>query len=344
MFRYGTILLARRTFSAATSTRLAKKPAATSSLSPLLAALAATTTFALSQDSTVSAYATGAVKESAVRAAIADLIEKDAELRDDGTALTGTFVRLAWHCAGTFAKGDCSGGSDGGRMRFDPEASWGANAGLDIARRALEEVKEKFPAITYADLYTLAGVVAVEEAGGPKIPFRLGREDAASGETSPPDGRLPDADKGTKEKTISHIRDVFYRMGFNDMEIVALLGAHALGRCHPNASGYWGPWTRAETTFSNEYFRLLIEEKWYPKKTHANGRPWKGPDQFEDETGELMMLPADLALVQDLKFKKIVEKFAKDEDLFFREYAKAFSTLLELGVPFSPRKAWYQFW
>ena len=41
----------------------------------------------------------------------------------------------------------------------------------------------------------------------------------------PPDGRLPDASKGPP-----HIRDIFYRMGFNDQEIVALSGAHALGR------------------------------------------------------------------------------------------------------------------
>jgi len=39
-------------------------------------------------------------------------------------------------------------------------------------------------------------------------------------------------------------------------------------RCHENASGYWGPWTRAETTFSNEYFNALLNETWTPKKTH----------------------------------------------------------------------------
>ena len=38
--------------------------------------------------------------------------------------------------------------------------------------------------------------------------------------------RLPDASKGAP-----HIRDVFTRMGFNDQELVALSGAHALGRC-----------------------------------------------------------------------------------------------------------------
>jgi cytochrome c peroxidase len=37
-------------------------------------------------------------------------------------------------------------------------------------------------------------------------------------------------------------------MGFNDREMVCLCGAHALGRCHTNASGYDGPWTRAPET------------------------------------------------------------------------------------------------
>ena len=33
--------------------------------------------------------------------------------------------------------------------------------------------------------------------------------------------------------------EVFYRMGFDDQEIVALLcGGHVYGRCHPSASGY----------------------------------------------------------------------------------------------------------
>lgn len=55
--------------------------------------------------------------------------------------------------------------------------------------------------------------MAVEETGGPKIPFRVGRSDAVDGSTSPPDGRLPDADKGSHVATRQHIRDIFYRMG-----------------------------------------------------------------------------------------------------------------------------------
>lgn len=48
-------------------------------------------------------------------------------------------------------------------MRFDPEAKYDANAGLHIARRKLEKIKKQFPGISYGDLWTLAGVVAVQE-------------------------------------------------------------------------------------------------------------------------------------------------------------------------------------
>jgi cytochrome c peroxidase len=278
-----------------------------------------------------------------VREAITAVIDADAEKRGDGSSLAGTFIRLCWHSSGTYNAADGTGGSNGAKQRFNPEASYGNNAGLGVARDALEPVKAKFPELSYADLYTYAGVVAVEEAGGPPIPFRTGRTDAESGETSSPSDVLPDATKGSFVATTQHLRDIFYRMGFTDQEIVALSGAHAMGRCYTDRSGFWGPWTNAETTFSNEYFRLLVEERWSPKLTH-NGKPWDGPDQFEDSTGQLMMLPSDMVLLKDPEFKKWVEIYAKDEDKFFKDFTKAFVKLIELGVPFPASKPWYQFW
>ncbi len=44
-----------------------------------------------------------------------------------------------------------------------------------------------------------------------------------------PDG-APDA--------ATHLRNVFYRMGLTDQEIVALSGAHTLGRAYPSRSGF----------------------------------------------------------------------------------------------------------
>lgn len=47
-----------------------------------------------------------------------------------------------------------------------------------------------------------------------------------------------------------------------------------------------------------------------------------------------MMLPSDMALVWDDKFKPHVQKYASDEKAFFSDFAKAFKKLLELGVDF----------
>ena len=39
---------------------------------------------------------------------------------------------------------------------------------------------------------------------------------------------------------------------------MALSGAHALGRCHPDASGYSGPWNPTPYLLNNNYFKLLV--------------------------------------------------------------------------------------
>jgi len=125
------------------------------------------------------------------------------------------------------------------------------------------------------------------------------------------------------------LRDIFYRMGFNDQEIVALSGAHALGRCHTDRSGYEGPWTFSPTVVTNEYYNLLLNEKW-------NYRKWNGPKQFQDKTTKsLMMLPTDMVLISDKSFKSWVEKYAKDNELFFKDFAAVITKLFELGVPFA---------
>ena len=64
--------------------------------------------------------------------------------------------------------------------------------------------------------------------------------------------------------------------------------------------------------------------------THK-GKKWTGPEQYEDETGELMMLPTDIAMVWDPEFRKYVKMYKDDEELFFKDFAKAWVKLTELG-------------
>jgi cytochrome c peroxidase len=68
------------------------------------------------------------------------LVEKDEY--DDGS-YGPVLVRLAWHASGTYDVATGTGGSNGATMRFAPEGSHGANAGLKHARDFLEPVKRE---------------------------------------------------------------------------------------------------------------------------------------------------------------------------------------------------------
>ncbi|KAK0213236.1 heme peroxidase [Desarmillaria ectypa] len=251
---------------------------------------------------------------------IADIFEDGAENYDDGS-FAPVLLRLAWHSSGTYDKETKTGGSNYATMRFAPESLHGANAGLNVARDIMEKVKAEFPWISYGDLWTLGGVCAIQEMAGPKIPWRPGRVDGIQAQATP-DGRLPDASQGA-----DHLRHIFYRMGFNDQEIVALSGGHAVGRCHADRSGFDGPWTFSPTTLTNDFYKLLFEETWVWRK-------WGGPKQLQDKkTKSLMMLPTDYVLTQDKSFKKYAKAYADDQDLFFKDFAAAVSRLFELGVP-----------
>jgi len=259
---------------------------------------------------------------AAVRKDITALLHKPEY--DDGSA-GPVLVRLAWHSAGTYDAESDTGGSNGAGMRYEAEGGDPANAGLQHARVFLEPIKKKYDWITYADLWTLAGVVAIEEMGGPKINWLPGRTDYVDESKLPPRGRLPDAAQGS-----DHLRWIFYRMGFNDQEIVALSGAHNLGRCHSDRSGFEGAWVNNPTRFSNTYFKLMLQRQW-KEKTLDNGIK-----QFvyydEDSEEELMMLPTDLALTKDPKFRPWVEKYAEDKDVFFKDFSAVFHKLIELGI------------
>ncbi|KAI3986154.1 hypothetical protein MKX01_004298 [Papaver californicum] len=209
-------------------------------------------------------------------------------------------LRLAWHSAGTFDVKTRTGGPFG-TMKQAEELAHAANNGLDIAIRLLEPIEKQFPTLSYADFVQLAGVVAVEVTGGPEVPFHPGREDKPK---PPPEGRLPNATKGS-----DHLRDVFYGMGLNDQDIVALSGGHTLGRCHKERSGFEGPWTFNPLIFDNSYFKELLS----------------------GEKEGLLQLPSDKALLTDPVFRPLVEKYAADEDVFFKDYCEAHLKLSELG-------------
>jgi cytochrome c peroxidase len=251
-------------------------------------------------------------------------------------------VRLAFHASGTYDKNTKTGGSNGARMRFQREGTYGENKGLENAHRFLEVIKTKFPWISYSDLWTLAAVVALEEMAIPGFDFKInwigGRVDEAVEIKPGPHDLLPGSQHEAGE-----IRKRFNRMGFmDDEEIVVLLGAHAIGKSHQEFTGHDGAWTRQPNVFANQFFSVL---SLHHKQNDWVEKNWAGPRQFRardtiqgtTDTRVLTMLPSDMELVRDPLFAPIVEKYAPTDvntrQLFYDNFAKAFGKLLGLGVP-----------
>jgi catalase-peroxidase len=177
----------------------------------------------------------------------------------------GLFIRMAWHSAGTYRVADGRGGAGGGQQRFAPLNSWPDNANLDKARRLLWPIKQKYGRkISWADLYVLAGNVALESMGFKTFGFGGGRVDTwepeelywgaegtwlgderYSGERQlqNPLGAVqmgliyvnPEGPNGNPDPVAAarDIRETFGRMAMNDEETVALIaGGHSFGKTH----------------------------------------------------------------------------------------------------------------
>lgn len=236
-------------------------------------------------------------------------------------------IRLSWHDAGVYSTGAKTGGCPNAAMRFTDagEGCFGANAGLpNVAVPLLQPIADKYvpSLISNADLWALAANVAIRVMGGPDIKTRFGRTDAKSSAegVEGQEGRLPDGDKG-----IDHLRDIFAPKGFSDKDIVALSGAHAVGRCYLDRSGFEGAWTTDPYKFDNGYFKAMLTNTYKEEKTEKGNPQLRAPD------GTIMLI-SDYALLDDDAFKVHVEKYAADQDTFFSDFTSAWVKLQENGV------------
>jgi catalase-peroxidase len=180
------------------------------------------------------------------------------------------FIRMAWHAAGTYRTADGRGGANSGQQRFAPLNSWPDNGNLDKARRLLWPIKRKYGKnISWADLFIIAGNVAIESMGGPIFGFGGGRADVFEPERDiywgaeekwvdaaetriQPDREMelehplaaiqmgliyvnPEGPGGVPDplQSARDIKITFERMAMNHEETVALTaGGHTFGKAH----------------------------------------------------------------------------------------------------------------
>ncbi|XP_067950529.1 uncharacterized protein [Watersipora subatra] len=212
----------------------------------------------------------------------------------------------------------------------------------DIYEDVMELWEELDPSISFADFVVLVGTTAVEkgmaQSGGPgkrNIPFRTGRTTCADPEEYEQNHQFP---RGEDPESLSFLMTEF---GLSKKQAVALMGAHSLGRCREDNSGFEGPWDETPQTLDNGYYRSLVNTKFDLEEASNGFTQWS-----KDET---MMLHADMSLRRNLgissgetpecltsndcplnaSINKQVKSYARDQKMWADDFESAFLLMVE---------------
>ncbi|KAM1593273.1 hypothetical protein ACFX1Z_036656 [Malus domestica] len=203
--------------------------------------------------------------------------------------------------------------------------------------RYIEEIKEALErecpgVVSCSDILVLSAREGVVRLGGPFIPLKTGRRDGRRSRAEILEQYLPD-----HNESMSVVLEKFADMGIDTPGVVALLGAHSVGRTHcvklvhrlypevdpqlnpdhvphmlkkcpdaipdPKAVQYVRNDRGTPMIFDNNYYRNILDNK------------------------GLMMV--DHQLATDKRTKPYVKKMAKSQDYFFKEFSRAFTILSE---------------
>lgn len=272
------------------------------------------------------------------------------DLENAFNAVVGGLVRLPFHDAATYNKATGVGGPDGCVDLTDPD-----NGGLAVvlsggatSSTSLLKIQQQYASLlSLGDIIALAGSVAVFLAGGPDIKqrigsvctcvgyncvsatadssnacvnFQYGRKDSKS--CTSDKGRLP-----SSQLPHSEIIRVFRTaLGFTDIETVALMGAHTVGRanleeshlgfptCDPNSNAFCetvGNWDSTPGVFDAIYFGDIFHLPWTVDiiDTLSDGVTKFSPKTFQWKLASgishpRQMLNTDMALVWEVTVSK----------------------------------------
>merc|ERR1712087_1092758 len=134
-------------------------------------------------------------------------------------------------------------------------------------------------------------------------------------------------------------------------QVVAIMGAHTLGKCHENFSGYSSiRWKRrGPDQLNNEYYANLFAHDWRHLQSPTGLWEWIAIDRNR----EILMLNADMSLVMDIRdyvdlsdngrvecpadgcavspVRDIAQEYADNNQLWLADFADVFRQLITTG-------------
>ena len=283
---------------------------------------------------------------------IAIIKEKILDLINSSKLSVSDLVKAAWASASTYRFTDHRGGANGGRIRLNPQRSWGVNdpSSLEKVILALEGIQQNFnqtqrkginsKRVSFADLIVLGGNTAIEEAarrGGysnVRVSFVPGRSDARQSDTDV-------TSFNALELTVDGFRNYDGGVGELMPEAAILDRAHLLTLSAPEMvvlvgglralsnSGVSFLTDRPEV-LSNDFFIHLLDENvnWAPL---SNGKVFQGT--CSSRAGKPWMASrVDLIFGSNSQLRAISEAYAclDSSDYFVKDFIDAWSKVMML--------------
>ncbi|MEA3353249.1 MAG: catalase/peroxidase HPI [Campylobacterota bacterium] len=257
-------------------------------------------------------------------------------------------VKTAWASASTYRDSDKRGGANGARIRLEPQNSWESNQGTGDVIKKLEQIQNDFNTlgakkVSLADLIVLGGAAAIEKASSEagfdiKVPFSVGRTDAAQEDTLVPSFShlepIADGFRNYQKKKYAVsaeelLIDKAQLLGLSAPQMTVLAGGmRALGANWDNSST--GIFTDKPGVLTNDFFVNLLD-----MDTVWNSAD-EGEEMFEGKertTGKLKYTASrvDLVFGSNSQLRAISEVYAQEDskEKFVNDFVKAWNKVMD---------------
>ncbi|WP_411275583.1 catalase/peroxidase HPI [Daejeonella sp.] len=282
-----------------------------------------------------------------------DIAELKSRILSSGVSVS-ELVSTAWASASTYRDSDKRGGTNGGRVRLQPQNNWEVNnpqqlAGvlekLEIIQRDFNNGQSGGKLISIADLIVLGGSAGVEQAVKNAgydmiVPFKPGRADASQQQTDVASFAAlePKADGFRNYQQGNHnpsaeemLIDKAQLLKLTAPEMTVLLGGLRVLNTNFDFSKH-GVFTDRPGTLSNDFFINLLDFGITWRESSDNKKVFEGRDRKSGAvkwTGTRV----DLIFGSNSELRAIAEVYGCEDgkEKFARDFVAVWSKVMDLG-------------
>ena len=281
---------------------------------------------------------------------IADLKKK---ILNSGHSIS-QLVATSWASAASYRQSDKRGGTNGGRLRLEPQKNWAVNNPSQLCNilNSLEKIQQEFNTIaannkkvSMADLMVLCGIAALEKAASEnaikiEIPFTPGRMDATQEMTDlkytsylepNADGFRNYLKKGVHVASEYLLIDRSQLLGLTPPEMTVLIGGlRSININYDNSN--FGVLTKRPGILSNDFFVHLLDMKTEWSSNQGCSETFIGKDRHTGEQ-KWTATRVDLIFGSNPELRAIAEVYASadGQEKMITDFVNAWNKVMNLG-------------